>query len=111
MFSSSIFFIEFFHHSSSVNHIEHVWSIKRKTRVILDIENYRAKREATLCGLADRMAKKVLKTGKSVKLEPMCANDRRIIHTALQNVEGVTTVSKGTEPNRYLVVMLERDAE
>ena len=84
---------------------------QRKTRVILDIENYRAKREATLCGLADRMAKKVLKTGKSVKLEPMCANDRRIIHTALQNVEGVTTVSKGTEPNRYLVVMLERDAE
>ena len=77
---------------------------ERKTRVIVDIENYRAKREATLCGLADRMAKKVLKTGKSVKLEPMCANDRRIIHTALQNVDGITTVSKGTEPNRYLVV-------
>ena len=84
---------------------------QRKTRVILDIENYRAKREATLCGLADRMAKKVLKTGKSVKLEPMCANDRRIIHTALQNVEGVTTVSKGTEPNRYLVITHEQDAE
>ena len=84
---------------------------QRKTRVILDIENYRAKREATLCGLADTMAKKVLKTGKSVKLEPMCANDRRIIHTALQNVEGVTTVSKGTEPNRYLVITPEQDAE
>lgn len=84
---------------------------QRKTRVILDIENYRAKREATLCGLADRMAKKVLKTGKAVKLEPMCANDRRIIHTALQNVEGVTTVSKGTEPNRYLIITPEGDAE
>ena len=84
---------------------------ERKTRVILDIENYRAKREATLNALADRMAKKVLKTGKAVKLEPMSANDRRIIHTALQSVDGVTTESKGTEPNRYLVIIPENIEE
>ena len=84
---------------------------EKKTRVILDIENYRAKREATLNALAERMAKKVLKTGKAVKLEPMSANDRRIIHTALQSVEGVTTESKGTEPNRYLVILPENDAQ
>lgn len=80
-----------------------------KVRVILDIENYRQRREETLKSLAQRMAKKVLKTGKSAKLEPMCANDRRIIHTELQNVEGVTTTSKGTEPNRYLIILPENN--
>lgn len=80
-----------------------------KVRVILDIENYRQRREETLKSLAQRMAKKVLKTGKSAKLEPMCANDRRIIHTELQNVEGVTTTSKGTEPNRYLIIIPENN--
>lgn len=79
----------------------------KKTRVILDIENYRERREETLKALAHRMAKKVLKTGKSAKLEPMCANDRRIIHTELADVEGVSTISKGTEPNRYLIVIPE----
>ena len=80
----------------------------RETRVILDIEGYRERREETLKALAQRMAKKVLKTGKSAKLEPMCANDRRIIHTELAEVEGVSTISKGTEPNRYLVILPEK---
>lgn len=80
----------------------------KKTRVILDIEGYRERREETLKALAQRMAKKVLKTGKSAKLEPMCANDRRIIHTELSEVEGVSTISKGTEPNRYLIVIPEK---
>lgn len=80
----------------------------KKTRVILDIENYRERREETLKALAHRMAKKVLKTGKSAKLEPMCANDRRIIHTELADVEGVSTISKGTEPNRYLIIIPEK---
>ena len=75
-----------------------------KIRVVLDIENYKSKREETLKGLAKRMANKVLKTNKSVKLEPMCANDRRIIHSEIQNYEGVTTASKGNEPNRYLII-------
>lgn len=78
-----------------------------KTRVIIDIENYRNKREETLKGLARRMAAKVQKTNKSVKLEPMCANDRRIIHTEIQNYDGLTTMSKGVEPNRFLIIMPE----
>lgn len=82
----------------------------KKTRVILDIEGYRERREETLKALAQRMAKKVIKTGKSAKLEPMCANDRRIIHTELSEVEGVSTISKGTEPNRYLIVIPEKKA-
>lgn len=78
-----------------------------KTRVVLNIENYREKREETLKALARRMAAKVQKTNKSVKLEPMCANDRRIIHTEIQNYEGLTTMSKGVEPNRFLIIMPE----
>ncbi len=75
-----------------------------KTRIILDIENYREKRESTLVSLAHRMARKVAKTRHQVKLEPMTPNERRIIHTALQNDNYVTTFSKGTEPNRYLII-------
>ena len=54
--------------------------------------------------LANRMARKVAKTHHQIKLEPMTPNERRIIHTALQNDAYVTTFSKGTEPNRYLII-------
>ncbi|MEG1499564.1 MAG: RNA-binding cell elongation regulator Jag/EloR [Clostridia bacterium] len=73
-------------------------------RIVLDAENYRLKREETLISLAERMARKAHKTNHQVKLEPMNANERRIIHTALQNDTSITTFSKGTEPNRYLVI-------
>ncbi|MBO4412824.1 MAG: Jag N-terminal domain-containing protein [Clostridia bacterium] len=76
-----------------------------KQRVILDIENYRSRREESLKALANRMYNKVKKTNKAVKLEPMSANDRRIIHTALSEFEDVDTISKGTEPNRYIVIL------
>lgn len=75
-----------------------------KTKIVLDIENYREKRESTLVALANRMARKVAKTHHQIKLEPMTPNERRIIHTALQNDAYVTTFSKGTEPNRYLII-------
>lgn len=75
-----------------------------KTKIVLDIENYRQKRESTLVALANRMARKVAKTHHQIKLEPMTPNERRIIHTALQNDAYVTTFSKGTEPNRYLII-------
>lgn len=84
--------------------VENEFSGKRK-KFILDIENYKARREETLKALADRMESKVEKTGKAMKLEPMNANERRIIHTHLQNSKSVTTTSKGTEPNRYVVVL------
>ena len=74
------------------------------TRVTLDTENYRAKREDTLIRLANRMANRALRTGRNVSLEPMNPYERRIIHYALQQTEGVTTHSEGEEPNRHVVI-------
>jgi Predicted RNA-binding protein len=74
------------------------------TRITVDVENYRAKREETLRTLARRMASKVLRYGKSVTLEPMNPYERRIIHSEVQNIEGVTTVSIGVENNRRVVI-------
>ena len=77
-------------------------------RVILDAENYRAKREKTLVNLANRLASKVERTGRSVTLEPMNPYERRIIHSALQNDRYVTTHSEGEEPYRRVVVTLKK---
>ena len=74
------------------------------TRVTLDTENYRARREDTLIRLANRMANRALRTGRKVSLEPMNPYERRIIHYALQQNEGVTTHSEGDEPNRHVVI-------
>ena len=74
------------------------------TRVTLDTENYRAKREDTLIRLANRMANRALRTGRKVSLEPMNPYERRIIHFALQQNEGVATHSEGDEPNRHVVI-------
>lgn len=73
-------------------------------RVILDTENYRKKREETLTKLANRLAKKAIETKKPVRLEPMNPFERRIIHSALQNVDGVETYSEGEEPYRKVVI-------
>ncbi len=77
-----------------------------KARVTIDIENYRAKREATLRALARRMAAKALKYRRSVMLEPMNPYERRIIHSEIQNIEGVSTNSVGAENNRKIVIYL-----
>ena len=74
------------------------------TRVTLDTENYRAKREDTLIRLANRMANRALRTGRKVSLEPMNPYERRIIHYALQQTDGVDTHSEGEEPNRHVVI-------
>ena len=73
-------------------------------KIRIDCDNYRAKREDTLIALANRMARKVAKTNHPVKLEPMTANERRIIHTALADDKFVETISKGEEPYRYLTI-------
>jgi len=78
------------------------------TRVTLDTENYRAKREDTLIRLANRMANRALRTGRKVSLEPMNPYERRIIHFALQQNEGVTTHSEGDEPNRHVVITVKK---
>ena len=74
------------------------------TRVTLDTENYRAKREDSLRRLAQRMANRAVKTGRRVVLEPMNPYERRVLHTALQNHPAVTTHSEGEEPNRRVVI-------
>ena len=76
-------------------------------KITLDIEGYRAKREETLRALARRMAAKVVKYKKSVMLEPMNPYERRIIHSEVQHVEGVSTNSIGSENNRRVVMFLD----
>ena len=77
-----------------------------KSRVTLDIEGYRAKREETLRALARRMAAKALRNRRSVMLEPMSAYERRIIHSEIQSIEGVSTNSIGSDNNRKIVIFL-----
>ena len=73
-------------------------------KISLDIENYRKKREETLQQLAKKMADRVLKYGRPVTLEPMNAYERRIIHSAIQDIDGVSTHSIGQENDRRIVV-------
>ena len=72
--------------------------------ISVDAEAYRAKREESLARLAEKMAEKAIKYKRSMALEPMNSYERHVIHTALQNYEGVTTSSTGVEPNRRVVV-------
>ena len=82
--------------------------IENRVRVILDIEGYKQKREKTLEELAQKVAKTVIKTKKPVKLEPMKAYERKIIHSKLQENEKVETKSVGEEPNRRIIVSLKK---
>ena len=81
----------------------------KRTRVTVDAENYRGKREESLRHLARKMAAKVVKYKKNMTLEPMNAYERHVIHATLQDVPHVTTYSTGTEPNRRVVVAYEKD--
>ena len=76
-------------------------------RVILDAENYRAKREKTLVSLANRLAGKVERTRKSVTLEPMNPYERKVIHCTLQNHPRVKTRSEGKDPYRRVIIELQ----
>ncbi len=78
-------------------------------RVVVDAEGYRAKREAILEKLAIRLAEKAVKTGRSVRLEPMNPYERKVIHTTLQGVPSVTTKSEGDEPFRRVVILPVRN--
>ncbi len=79
-----------------------------KVRIILDIENYRSRREETLRRLAMRLADKVRRTGERIVLEPMNRHERKIIHMALQDNYRVSTYSSGEEPYRKVVIELKR---
>jgi len=82
--------------------------IEERTHISIDAENYRSKREESLVRLAEKMAAKALKYRRSMALEPMNSYERHVIHTALQNYEGVTTGSTGVEPNRRVVISCEK---
>ena len=75
------------------------------TRVLVDVEDYRGRRERQLREIADRAAKRVVETGKMLQLEPMPALERRWVHLALKGNPDVATQSIGEEPNRRIVVL------
>lgn len=104
------------HHGEVLDSVQYLANIVNDNengdaeRIHIDIENYRAKRVDTLNKLADRMAEKVLSTGKSVTLEPMNPYERRIIHSRIQGIEGVTTRSIGADLGRKVVISPEKGA-
>lgn len=105
------------HHGDTLEALQYLTNLAANKReedesrdyvhITVDVENYRSKREATLRSLARRMAAKVQKTGKSVMLEPMSPYERRIIHSEVQSVEGVSTNSIGQDSGRRVVIYLE----
>ncbi len=105
------------HHGDTLEALQYLTNLAANKReedesrdyvhITVDVENYRSKREATLRSLARRMANKVQKNGKSVMLEPMSPYERRIIHSEVQGVEGVSTNSVGVDSNRRVVIYLE----
>ena len=76
-------------------------------RVQLDVGGYRKKREKTLESLASRLAEKALTTGRNIALDPMNSYERRIVHTALSDIPGISTYSEGTEPERRVIITIE----
>ena len=105
------------HHGDTLDSIQYLANLAANKKVngikpayvkiAVDVENYRAKREEKLRDLARKMADKVLKQKRSVMLEPMNPYERRIIHSEIQNIEGVSTNSIGSENNRKIVIYLE----
>lgn len=81
------------------------------TRISLDVANYREKRKNALQDLADRIAQKVQRTRSKYVLEPMNPYERRIIHSALQNYDNITTYSEGEDPYRHIVIDYDRGNE
>ena len=109
------------HHGDTLDSLQYLANLAANKRVdgkkgdyvkiSVDVEGYRAKREETLRALARRMAAKVVKYKKSVMLEPMNPYERRIIHSEIQEIEGVSTNSIGSENNRKVVIFLSNDEE
>ena len=105
------------HHGDTLDSLQYLANLAANKRVngekpehvkiTVDIEGYRAKREQTLRSLARKMAEKVLRYKKSVMLEPMSPYERRIIHSEVQNIEGVATNSIGSDNNRKVVMYLD----
>ncbi|MBQ3639689.1 MAG: protein jag [Clostridia bacterium] len=108
------------HHGETLDALQYLSNLAANKRVngekheyvkiTLDVENYREKREAALRALARRKAEKVLREKRSVMLEPMNPYERRIIHSEVQGIEGVSTNSIGVDSNRRVVIFLEGES-
>ena len=84
---------------------------EKRIKIILDVENYRSKREETLFKLAKRLSDKAKRTGKKIVLEPMNPHERRIIHMSLQDDHRINTYSEGEEPYRKVVIVPKRNID
>ena len=82
--------------------------VHRRCQIVVDVENYRSRREETLIQLAHRLGAKVRRTRQKIALEPMNAFERKIIHLALQNEKNIKTDSEGQEPYRHIVIYYKR---
>ena len=109
------------HHGETLDAIQYLANLclarksdsdhKEYVKVIVDIENYRAKREETLRALARKMANKALERGRSIHLDPMNSYERRIIHSEIQKIDGVSTHSVGYDENRKIVITVDKKAK
>ncbi len=104
-------------HGETLDAIQHLTNYatnrgaEKRTYVNIDAENYRSKREDSLIHLAEKMAAKAVKYRRNMALEPMNSYERHVIHSALQEYEGVSTSSTGMEPNRRVVVTYVRSEQ
>ncbi len=102
-------------HGDTLNALEHLTSLAVNrgdgdyVKVILDTEGYREKRRVTLVRLAEKLARSVVTSKRKITLEPMSANERRIIHSTLQSNPDVDTFSIGEEPHRKVVIALKKN--
>ena len=101
-------------HGDTLDAVEHLVSLAVNrgdgdyVKIVLDTENYREKRRATLVRLAENLANSVVNNKKKITLEPMSSNERRIIHSTLQNNKYVDTYSIGEDPYRKVVIALKK---
>ena len=106
------------HHGETLDAIQYLANLclarksdsdhKEYVKVIVDIEGYRAKREETLRALARKMAEKALRLGRSIHLDPMNPYERRIVHSEVQKIEGVSTHSVGYDDTRKIVITVDK---
>jgi spoIIIJ-associated protein len=98
------------YHGQTLNVVQYLTNVAVATvsdehkRIVVDAEGYRERRKRTLRRLAQRIARKVLRMGRPVELEPMVAHERKIIHTALADNTRVETHSEGNDPNRRVII-------
>ena len=97
-------------HGETINALQYILSVfnnhisRHSKKIRLDVDSFRQKRKQTIESLANRMAKKVLETGKSIKLEPMSAYERRLVHKIVNKFKDLESHSYGKEPKRFLVI-------